>query len=245
LASLEIRRLSARYGAEQVLFDVELSIETGDVVSLIGPSGSGKSTLLRTLVGLTQPFGGDVYVQGERIDYTSAPSVRRARDKIGIVFQQYNLFQNMNVLKNVTIGPVKIKGRPRLEVEAEATEVLNRMGLGDKLQAMPENLSGGQQQRVAIARSIVLRPAVLLLDEITSALDPELVTEVLDVVRQLAAEGMTLLIVSHEMAFVREISSRVVMMDAGRIVEVGRPDQVFEYPQAQRTRDFVSKILRH
>ncbi len=242
---LAVRNLSASYGDLQVLHGVDLSFEKGEVVALIGPSGSGKSTILRVLVGLTPCTGGEVVLAGLRIQYGSASSVRAARVKMAIVFQQYNLFQNMDVMRNVTIAPVKIKGRPRAEAEADAVRILARVGLADKKHAYPDELSGGQQQRVAIARALALRPEVLLLDEVTSALDPELVNEVLDTIRDLAKDGMTMLIVSHEMAFVREVASKVVMMDRGKVVEVGTPADIFDRPRSDRAREFVGKILRH
>ncbi len=228
-----------------MLRDITLSVERGEVVSLIGPSGSGKSTLLRTLMGLLPPTHGEVVLDDAPLDYRSKASVRAARDRMAIVFQQYNLFQNMDVLRNVTIAPVKIKKRSREEVEREAKELLRRVGLAEKHHSYPDELSGGQQQRVAIARALALRPELLLLDEITAALDPELVQEVLDTVRNLAREGITMLLVSHEMAFVREVSTRIVMMDKGQIVEVGTPADIFGNPKEPRTRDFVSKVLRH
>ena len=242
---LDIKGLTCSYGALPVLRDVHLSVGKGDVVSLIGPSGSGKSTLLRVLVGLLAPQAGEVRIDGTVIDYRSPRSVRLARDRMAIVFQQYNLFQNMDALRNVTIAPVKIKRRARAEVDADARRILAKVGLGDKLHAYPDQLSGGQQQRVAIARALTLRPEILLLDEVTSALDPELVGEVLDTIRGLAAEGMTMLVVSHEMAFVREISTRIVMMDKGAIVEEGTPAQIFDAPRTDRAREFVGRILRH
>ena len=242
---LEIRRLASAYGRLQVLHDLSLTIAKGQVVSLIGPSGSGKSTVLRALMGLTPPTAGEVLIDGERIDYASRRSVRGARDRMAIVFQQYNLFQNMSVLGNVTIAPTRIKRRPAAEVEAEARQLLAKVGLAGKEDAYPDQLSGGQQQRVAIARALALRPEILLLDEVTSALDPELVGEVLDTIRRLAADGMTMLIVSHEMGFVREVSSKVVMMDAGRLVEEGPPTQIFDGAQTERTRSFMGKVLRH
>ena len=242
---LEVRNLSASYGDLQVLHGVDLSFEKGEVVALIGPSGSGKSTILRVLVGLTPCTGGDVVLDGEPVRYGSAASVRAARDKMAIVFQQYNLFQNMDVMRNVTIAPVKIKGRRRAEAEADAARILARVGLADKSHAYPDELSGGQQQRVAIARALALKPEILLLDEVTSALDPELVNEVLDTIRVLAKDGMTMLIVSHEMAFVREVASKVVMMDKGQIVEVGTAADIFDRPKSDRAREFVGKILRH
>ena len=216
---LTVTDLCASYGRLPVLRDVNLSIDKGEIVSLVGPSGSGKSTLLRVLMGLTAPSSGQVTIDGEPIDYHSKASLRRARDRMAIVFQQYNLFQNMSVLRNVTITPVEIKRWPRQQADADARRVLARMGLADKHAAYPDQLSGGQQQRVAIARALALKPEILLLDEVTSALDPELVNEVLDSIRGLAAEGMTMLIVSHEMAFVKEVSSKVVMMDNGQIIE--------------------------
>jgi len=245
LPHLEVKNLSASYASLQVLHGVDLSFTKGEVVALIGPSGSGKSTILRVLMGLTPCTGGTAILDDNPIDYSSAASVRAARDRMAIVFQQYNLFQNMDVLRNVTIAPIKIKRRPRAEVEAEALKILARVGLADKAKSYPDQLSGGQQQRVAIARALALKPEILLLDEVTSALDPELVNEVLDTIRSLARDGMTMLIVSHEMAFVREVASKVVMMDKGKVVEVGTPAEIFDRPKTDRAREFVGKILRH
>ncbi len=245
LAFLELQGVSANYGAQEVLSEVSLSVARGEVVALIGPSGSGKSTLLRTLIGLTRPTKGSVTLDGKAIRYGDRASLREARDRFAIVFQQYNLFQNMTALRNVAIAPEIVKKRSRAEVEREASELLARVGLGDKLGSYPDELSGGQQQRVAIARALAQKPAILLLDEVTAALDPELVTEVLDAIRGLAAEGMTMLVVSHEMAFVREVASRVVFMDKGRIVETGPAREIFDNPQTDRLRDFAAKILRH
>ena len=245
MAYLIVDGISAGYAKADILKHVDLSIEKGEIAALIGPSGSGKSTLLRTLVGLLRPRTGVARIDGESIDYSSRASLRRARDRFAIVFQQYNLFQNMTALRNVTIAPHIVKKRNRTEVEDLAAELLAKVGLGDKLHAYPDELSGGQQQRVAIARALALKPDILLLDEVTSALDPELVTEVLDTIRLLAQEGMTMLIVSHEMAFVREVASRVVFMDKGAVVETGPPAQVFDNPQTDRLREFAAKILRH
>lgn len=242
---LEIRGLSSAYGKTEVLKDVSLSIDKGEVVSLIGPSGSGKSTLLRVLIGLTPPTGGEVFVAGDRVDYRQRKQLRRLRDKMSIVFQQYNLFQNMTVMRNVTIAPVKIKRRPSKEANEAATRLLEKVGMSDKHDAYPNELSGGQQQRVAIARALAAEPEILLLDEVTSALDPERVNEVLDTIRSLTDEGITMMIVSHEMAFVREVSTRVAMMDDGQIIEYGTPETIFDAPKEARTREFVSKILRH
>ncbi len=244
---LAVADLTATYpGTDKpVLKDVSLEVEKGEIVSLIGPSGSGKSTLLRVLVGLLPPQSGRVQIDGEVVDYSSRRSLKSARDRLAIVFQQYNLFQNMTAMGNVTIAPIRIKGWRRPEVEADAARLLAKVGLADKHASYPDQLSGGQQQRVAIARALALKPEILLLDEVTSALDPELVGEVLDTIRVLAADGMTMLIVSHEMGFVREVSSRVVMMDQGSIVEKGPPAQVFDAPKTLRAREFVSRILRH
>ena len=242
---LEVRNLASAYGQLSVLKGVSLTLSKGEVVALIGPSGSGKSSVLRVLMGLTHPTGGEVLIDGAPVDYSRPQSVRAARDRMAVVFQQYNLFQNMDVMRNVTIAPVKIKKRRRAEVEAEAARLLAKVGLADKHHAFPDELSGGQQQRVAIARALALKPEILLLDEVTSALDPELVNEVLDTIRGLAAEGMTMLIVSHEMAFVREVASKVVMMDKGLVVEEGPPKQIFDAPRTDRAREFVGKILRH
>ncbi len=242
---LKISNLSSAYGKNVVLTDVSFTVQKGEVVSLVGPSGSGKSTLLRVLVGLTAPTGGSVALQGDTNKYKNKNSVNLSRDRMAIVFQQYNLFQNMDVMRNVTIAPIMIKKRGRAEVEDEARKLLEQVGLSEKLSAYPDDLSGGQQQRVAIARALALKPDLLLLDEVTSALDPELVTEVLDTIRELASGGMTMIIVSHEMGFVREISDQVIMMDEGRIVEIGSPEDIIDNPKTQRAKDFFGKILRH
>lgn len=245
MAYLSVDGMSAGYGNVPVLSDVNLGIEKGEIAALIGPSGSGKSTLLRALVGLSRPKAGVVRIGGETIDYADRKSLRQARDRFAIVFQQYNLFQNMTALRNVTIAPDIVKKRHKKDVDELASDLLAKVGLADKLGAYPDELSGGQQQRVAIARALALKPDILLLDEVTSALDPELVTEVLDTIRLLADEGMTMLIVSHEMAFVREVAGRVVFMDKGTVVESGPPAHVFDNPKTDRLRDFTAKILRH
>jgi polar amino acid transport system ATP-binding protein len=245
LHHLEIKNLCSAYGKTEVLKDVSLSVDKGEVVSLIGPSGSGKSTLLRVLIGLTPPTGGDVFVAGDKIDYRQRKQLKALRDKMSIVFQQYNLFQNMTVMRNVTIAPLKIKRRRATEAHQAATRLLDKVGMSDKHDAYPDELSGGQQQRVAIARALATEPEILLLDEVTSALDPERVNEVLDTIRSLTDEGITLMIVSHEMAFVREVSTRVAMMDDGRIIEYGTPEAILDTPKETRTREFVSKILKH
>ena len=244
MPQIEIKSLNAYYDKLHVLKDVEVKVEKGEIVSLIGPSGSGKSSLLKMLVGLLVPQSGEVKINNEIIDYKKKADLRIVREKIGIVFQQYNLFQNMNVLKNVCIAPIKIQKRESKKVEEQAIELLEKVGLKDKLKSYPDELSGGQQQRVAIARALCLNPEILLLDEVTSALDPELVQEVLDSIRLLASDGMTMLIVSHEMSFVKEVSSKVIFMDNGSIIEVNKPELIFENPKEKRTSDFVSKILK-
>jgi polar amino acid transport system ATP-binding protein len=245
LPSLDIADLKASYGSIPVLDGITLNVGTGEILGLIGPSGSGKSTILRTLVGLLEPASGTIRIDGSPVDYRNRSEVQSIRDRFAIVFQQYNLFQNMTVLDNVTIAPVKIKKWARAEVDADARQLLAKVGLGDKLKAYPDELSGGQQQRVAIARALALKPEILLLDEITAALDPELVSEVLDTIRVLASDGMTMLIVSHEMGFIREVASKVAFMANGKVVEMGPPAQIFDAPREPRTREFVSKILRH
>ena len=241
---LEVSDVRAKYGTLEVLKGISFLIEKGEIASLIGPSGSGKSTVLRALMGLTPITSGKVAIGGERMNYSSAKEVRAARDRMAIVFQQYNLFQNMTVMQNLTLAPLKIKKWDKAEVTSDARRLLGLVGLSDKADAYSDQLSGGQQQRVALARALSLKPQILLLDEVTSALDPELVNEVLDTIRKLSKEGMTMIIVSHEMAFVREVADKVVFMDEGQIIESGRPTDIFDNPQTDRARDFFSKILR-
>jgi polar amino acid transport system ATP-binding protein len=245
LALLEIVDLKASFGSHAVLEDFSMCVDEGEIVSLIGPSGSGKSTLLRVLMGLLPLDKGSVRMNGRVVDYADKAALRALRSDIAIVFQQYNLFQNMTVIDNVMVTPTKIRRWPRKEVEQHAIQLLSRVGLSDRLRAYPDELSGGQQQRVAIARALALKPKMLFLDEITAALDPELVDEVLETIRELSSDGMTMLIVSHEMGFVRKLSSKVVFMAQGRIVETGTPQQILDAPVEARTREFVGKILRH
>ena len=246
MTQLEINGLFAEYSPSlPILEDVSLKIETGEIISIIGPSGSGKSTILRVLVWLLHPSQGHVIVNGTEVNYKSPSALKSMRDTMAMVFQQFNLFQNMSVLRNVMIAPLKIKKEPEAEVEARAKEYLEIMGLGEKFDAYPDQLSGGQQQRVALARALALRPKILLLDEVTSALDPEMVNEVLDAIRVLSTKGITLIIVSHEMAFVREVSDRVIMMDDGKVVEIGTPDEILNAAKTQRCRDFISNIIQH
>ena len=242
---LDIAGLQVAYAGTTVLDGVSLRVDRGEMLGLIGPSGSGKSTVLRAIVGLLPRLHGRIALDGVPVDYASPASVRAMRDRVAIVFQQFNLFQNMTALQNVSIAPIKVKRRARAEATAEAAHLLDKVGLGHKMAAYPDELSGGQQQRVAIARALALRPDVLLLDEVTASLDPELVSEVLDTIRALSADGMTMLIVSHEMGFIRQAAARVAFLAGGRVVEVGPPDQIFDAPQEARTRAFVEKILRH
>jgi polar amino acid transport system ATP-binding protein len=243
LPHLAVSGARAHYGPLEVLKGVNLTVDRGEVVALVGPSGSGKSTVLRTLIGLTPLSAGTIVVDDRTIDSRRAADLRAVRDRMAIVFQQYNLFQNMTVMGNITLAPVKIKRRQRAEVMEEARKLLAMVGLAHKADAFPDELSGGQQQRVAIARALALRPEILLLDEVTSALDPELVSEVLDTIRRLAHGGMTMIIVSHEMSFVREVADRVVFLDAGEVIEEGPPATLFTAPKTERARDFFSKIL--
>jgi polar amino acid transport system ATP-binding protein len=245
LPLLDIIGVTKAFSRHRVLDGVSFPVDRGEVVSIIGPSGSGKSTLLRVVIGLERLQAGRIVLDGVPIDYADKAQLRAARDRMAIVFQSYNLFQNMTVLDNVTIAPMKVKGWASAEVRREADALLAKVGLADKLHAYPDELSGGQQQRVAIARALAMRPELLLLDEITSALDPELVTEVLDTIRLLARDGMTMLIVSHEMAFVREVANKVVFLDDGRVLEIGPPRKVVDAPDTARVREFMSKILRH
>jgi polar amino acid transport system ATP-binding protein len=232
-----------RFGELEVLRGVDLAVAEHEAVCLIGASGSGKSTLLRC-VNLLEPIdAGRIVVRGENVT-ADRVDVNRVRRGIGIVFQSFNLFPHMTVLRNVTLAPTRVLGTPRERAEAEARELLGRFGLADKAAEYPDRLSGGQQQRVAIVRALAMKPEVMLLDEITSALDPELVGEVLDVIRELAAGGMTMLIATHEMSFAREIASRVCFLDAGVILEQGPPEEIFSEPREERTREFLRRIVR-
>ena len=240
---INISNTNAFYGKLHVLKDINIKINKGEVVSCIGPSGSGKSSLLKLLVGLLLPKSGTITISSKKIDYKNKSHLNYVRNKIAIVFQQYNLFQNMNVLKNVCIAPIKVQKRDKLEVETQALKLLDKVGMKNKINSFPDELSGGQQQRVAIVRALCLNPEILLLDEITSALDPELVKEVLDSIKILSVEGMTMIIVSHEMLFVKELSNKIVFMDEGKIIENNTPQVIFQKPKEKRTSDFISKIL--
>ena len=237
-----MRNLRKAYGDRVVLDDVSLTVDTGDVVCLIGSSGSGKSTLLRCLDLLEEIDDGVIEFEGREI---SDPMVdpREIRKSIGMVFQAYNLFPHLSVLANCTLAPRKVHGRSKAEAEATARQLLERFGLGEHVDQHPDRLSGGQQQRAALVRALCTSPRLLLLDEITAALDPELVGDVLDVVRDLAAAGTTMVLATHEMVFAREIASRVCFLDGGRIVESGPPEQVLVAPQQPRTREFLRRVL--
>jgi len=246
MPQLEIRGVCVHYELSvPILKNIDLDIFKGEIVSIIGPSGSGKSTLLRVLIGLLPPAQGTVSFNGKVVDYNSKTCLKELRDQMTIVFQQFNLFQNMSALKNVTIAPIEIKKEPKKIAEERSRFLLDRIGLGEKLNAYPDELSGGQQQRVALARALALNPDILLLDEVTSALDPEMTNEVLDAIRELSDDGITLIIVSHEMAFVREVSDRVIMMADGCIIEDGTPTEIFEMPKTDRCKNFVGMILSH
>ena len=229
-------------GKIKALDGVSLEIDQGEVVVIIGPSGSGKSTLLRSLNLLEEPTSGQILVDG--VDITDPKvDINVHRQKMGMVFQHFNLFPNMTVLRNMTIAPMKLLHKPKEEVEKKAMELLRMVGLEDRANAYPSQLSGGQKQRIAIVRALCMEPEILLFDEPTSALDPEMVGEVLDVMKKLAGEGITMLIVTHEMGFAREVASRVVFMDAGTIVEENTPEQIFEHPQSERLQNFLAKVL--
>ena len=239
---IKIENLHKSFGKNEVLKGINLEIKRGEVVVIIGPSGSGKSTLLRSMNLLEEATQGKVIFEG--VDITDKKNDLFAmREKMGMVFQQFNLFPNMTVMENITLSPIKTKGESKEVAEKRAQELLEKVGLPDKATAYPQSLSGGQQQRIAIARGLAMEPDVLLFDEPTSALDPEMVGEVLAVMQDLAKSGMTMVIVTHEMGFAREVADRVIFMADGVVVEDGTPEQIFEQTQEQRTKDFLSKVL--
>ncbi|PXX84487.1 glutamine ABC transporter ATP-binding protein [Streptococcus dysgalactiae subsp. equisimilis] len=239
---IAIKALHKYYGQNEVLKGIDLNIMSGEVVVIIGPSGSGKSTLLRTMNLLEVPTKGQITFEG--IDITDKRNdIFTMREKMGMVFQQFNLFPNMTVLDNITLSPIKTKGISKVEADKTALALLDKVGLSEKANAYPSSLSGGQQQRIASARGLAMDPDVLLFDEPTSALDPEMVGEVLAVMQDLAKSGMTMVIVTHEMGFAKEVADRVIFMDGGVIVEEGSPDQLFDLTKEERTKDFLSKVL--
>ena len=239
---LEIRHLSKSFGSNEVLRDIDFTVEKGDVISIIGASGSGKSTLLRCINLLETPTGGQILYHGEDVAGRGV-NAPKYRSHVGMVFQSFNLFNNMTVLENCMAGQVKVLRRGREEARAAAMTYLEKVGMAPYINAKPRQLSGGQKQRVAIARALAMNPEALLFDEPTSALDPEMVGEVLQVISDLAAEGITMVVVTHEMGFARKVANRVLFMDGGRIAEQGTPEEIFEHPQNPRTKEFLSKVI--
>ena len=240
MAMIEIKNLKKSFGSNEVLKGIDQEVEQHEVLCIIGPSGSGKSTMLRCINHLEVPSSGEIYIDGELV---TKENLDRIRTKMGMVFQQFNLFPHKTVLENLTIAPMNVKGVSQEEAEATARRLLARVGLAEKADAYPRSLSGGQQQRVAIARALCMDPEIMLFDEPTSALDPEMVGEVLDVMKSLAQEGMAMIVVTHEMGFAKEVANKVIFMDGGYIVEQGSPDDVIGNPKEERTKDFLSKVL--
>jgi polar amino acid transport system ATP-binding protein len=238
-----VKKATKYFGKVKALKNVSLEVATGEVVLIIGPSGSGKSTLLRSINRLERLTSGEVWLDDEQLTH-HASDIRRIREEIGMVFQNFNLFPHLSALDNIALGPIHVKRMTRVEAHHVAQELLARVGLAEKADAYPDELSGGQQQRVAIARALAMSPKVMLFDEPTSALDPEMIKEVLDVMLALAKEGMTMVVVSHEMGFARAAASRCIFMDEGQIVEEGTPDRLFSAPTQERTKLFLSKVLQ-
>ena len=240
---INVKGLTKNFEHMEVLKGIDETIEKGEKVVIIGPSGSGKSTFLRCLNLIERPSGGQIIFEGKDITAAKPKEVDQIRQKMGMVFQHFNMFPHLTILDNITLAPVKLKLMTRPDAEKKAMELLNRVGLADKAASYPAQLSGGQKQRIAIVRSLAMNPDVMLFDEPTSALDPEMVGEVLDLMRQLADDGMTMVVVTHEMGFAREVASRVLFMDDGRIVEQNTPKEFFEHPENPRLKDFLSKVL--
>lgn len=239
---ISVRNLQKSFGSLEVLKDISLDVSEGEVVVVLGPSGSGKSTLLRCLNQLETATSGQIIIEGQDITDRHT-NINKVRENIGMVFQHFNLFNHLTVLKNMTLAPVHLKTLSKTEAKDNAMKLLERVGLADKAEAYPSQLSGGQKQRVAIARALEMNPNILLFDEPTSALDPEMVGEVLAVMKELARDGMTMIVVTHEIGFAREVASRVIFMEGGYIVEEGTPDEVINHPKEPRTIDFLSKVL--
>lgn len=239
---INVRNLHKSFGHLHILKGIDLDISKGEVVVLIGPSGSGKSTFLRCLNLLEVPTEGEIRFEDQLIT-DKKYDINRSREKMGMVFQHFNLFPHKSVMENITLAPIKVRKMSKSAAEAKAIELLKTVGLEDKKEAYPSQLSGGQKQRIAIARALAMEPHVMLFDEPTSALDPEMVGEVLDVMKKLAENGMTMVIVTHEMGFAREVGDRILFMDEGKIIEQGNPEQLFGNPQQPRTQDFLSKVL--
>ncbi|CAI3377262.1 amino acid ABC transporter ATP-binding protein [Enterococcus cecorum] len=239
---ISVQNLVKKYGNNTVLNDISVSIQEGDVVCIIGPSGSGKSTFLRCLNKLEEPTSGDIVIDGAHL-MDKNTDINLVRQHIGMVFQHFNLFPHLTVLENIILAPMDLKKASRDEAEKNAIRLLDMVGLADKKDMKPDNLSGGQKQRVAIARALAMNPDIMLFDEPTSALDPEMVGDVLNVMKDLAKQGMTMVIVTHEMGFAKEVANRVLFTDGGKILEDGTPQQIFENPQNERTKDFLNKVL--
>lgn len=239
---ISVQNLVKKYGNNTVLNDISISIKEGDVVCIIGPSGSGKSTFLRCLNKLEEPTSGDIVIDGAHL-MDKNTDINLVRQHIGMVFQHFNLFPHLTVLENIILAPMDVKKASRDEAEKNAIRLLDMIGLADKKDMKPDNLSGGQKQRVAIARALAMNPDIMLFDEPTSALDPEMVGDVLNVMKDLAKQGMTMVIVTHEMGFAKEVANRVLFTDGGKILEDGTPQQIFENPQNERTKDFLNKVL--
>ena len=237
-----VKGLRKCYGELEVLKKIDIEVAEGEVLCLIGPSGSGKSTLLRCLNRLEKSNGGEIWINNQNLENKNL-NINKLRESIGMVFQHFNLFSNLNILNNITLAPVELKKMSKQEAEEKAYQLLDRVGLKDKAKAFPSQLSGGQKQRCAIARALEMNPDIMLFDEPTSALDPEMVGEVLEVMKQLAEDGMTMVIVTHEMGFAREVADRVIFMDDGYIVEEGTPEDIFKHPKEKRTIDFLNKVL--
>ena len=237
---IEIKKLYKSYGNNEVLKGIDQTVSESEVLCIVGPSGSGKSTMLRCINLLEVPTSGEVFIDGELV---TNQHINEIRTKMGMVFQNFNLFPHMTVLENVTCAPINVKGVSKVEAEAKAMELLTRVGLDNKANAYPRSLSGGQQQRVAIARALAMDPEIMLFDEPTSALDPEMVGEVLDVMKDLAKEGLAMIVVTHEMGFAKEVADKVIFMDEGVIVEQGTPEEVLVNPSEERTKNFLSKVL--
>ncbi|WP_117169902.1 amino acid ABC transporter ATP-binding protein [Paraliobacillus sediminis] len=239
---IKVEHLSKKFGNNEVLTDISAEIKKGEVVSIIGPSGSGKSTFLRCINLLEKPTEGKIYINGQSLT-DPATNIMKVREKIGMVFQHFHLFPHLSVLDNLTYAPIKVKRESKAEAQEKAKELLAKVGLTDKEEAYPSSLSGGQKQRVAIARALAMEPDLMLFDEPTSALDPEMVKEVLDVMKDLAHSGMTMAVVTHEMGFAREVADRVIFLDHGKLVEEGEPNQFFDKPKTERAAAFLEKIL--
>ncbi|MEG1411280.1 MAG: amino acid ABC transporter ATP-binding protein [Terrisporobacter sp.] len=239
---IKIKNIKKKFGKNEVLKDINLNIAKGEIVAILGPSGSGKSTLLRCLNLLEEPNGGEITFNEENI-LSKKCNINEVRQNIGMVFQNFNLFPNMTVLENIIVAPMKVKKINKQEAIVQALELLDRVGLLDKQNSYPSQLSGGQKQRIAIARALAMKPDVMLFDEPTSALDPEMVKEVLDVMKELAKEGMTMAVVTHEMGFAKEVANKVVFMDEGYILEEGKPKEIFDNPKHTRTKQFLAKVI--